>query len=84
MSRETSQPRQPARNAVTEYLAALEEIYPVSKSTAQVLTREDNRIIVSIPLPRPVRERMRVFDRMAEIGTKILLETDQYIILSGQ
>jgi hypothetical protein len=84
MSRETSQPRQSARNIVSEYLAALEEIYPVAKGTARVLKRQDNRIIVSIPLPKLASERMRLFDRMAEIGTKILLETDQYIILSGQ
>ena len=84
MSRETIQPRQPARNAVSEYLTALEEIYPVAKGTVRVLARQDNRIIVSIPLPKLARERMRLFDRMAEIGTKILLETDQYIILSGQ
>lgn len=84
MSREASQPRQPARNAVSEYLAALEEIYPVAKGRAQILERQDNRVIVSIPLPKQARERMRLFDRMAEVGTKILLETDQYIILSGQ
>jgi len=46
--------------------------------------RQDNRVIVSIPLPARVRERMRLFDRMAEVGTKLLLETDQYIILSGR
>lgn len=79
--------REPARgvqDAITEYLAALEEVYPVAKGTVQVLTRQDNRIIVSIPLPTRVRERMRLFDRMAEVGTKLLLETDQYIILSGR
>lgn len=88
MSRETSQqPRQPARegqDAQTEYLAALEEIYPIAKGAARVFTRQDNRIIVSIPLPTRVRERIRLFDRMAEVGTKLLLETDQYIILSGR
>jgi hypothetical protein len=26
---------------------------------------------------------MRLFDQMAEVGTRILLETDEYIILSG-
>ena len=88
MRRGTSQQfREPARevqDAITEYLATLEEVYPVAKGTVQVLTRQDNRIIVSIPLPIRVRERMQLFDRMAEIGTKLLLETDQYIILSGR
>ncbi|MFL6215195.1 MAG: hypothetical protein ACJ74J_15030 [Blastocatellia bacterium] len=72
------------RDALSEYLAALEIIYPPAKGTARVLTRQDNRIIVSIPLPAQARERMHLFDRMAEVGTKLLLETDQYIILSGQ
>ena len=88
MRRETGQqPRQPARevqDALTEYIAALEEIYPVAKGAARVLTRQDNRVIVSIPLPARVRERMRLFDRMAEVGTRLLLETGQYIILSGR
>ena len=84
MSRETSQPGDAARNAVSEYLAALEEIYPEVKGRARVLARQDNRVIVNVPLPKQARERMRLFDRMAEVGTKILLETDQYIILSGQ
>jgi hypothetical protein len=88
MRRETGQQlRQPARevrDALTEYIAALEEIYPAAKGAARVLTRQDNRVIVSIPLPARVGERMRLFDRMAEVGTKLLLETDQYIILSGR
>ena len=84
MSRETSQHRPRATDALSEYLAALEEVYPVAKGTARVLARQDNRIVVSVPLPEPSRDRMLLFDRMAEIGTKILLETDQYIILSGQ
>ena len=88
MSRETSQqPRRTARgdqDALTQYLAALEEVYPEAKGTTRVLSRRDNRIIVSIPLPTRVRERMKLFDRMAEVGTKLLLETDQYIILSGR
>ena len=77
-------PTRKVRDALTEYLAALEEIYPPARGTTRVLTRQDNRIIVSIPLPARARERMQVFDHMAEVGTKLLLETDQYIILSGR
>lgn len=88
MSREMSQqPRQLRRkeqDAVSKYLTALVEIHPEAKGKAHVVTRQDNRIIVSIPLPARVSERMRLFDRMAEVGTKLLLETDQYIILSGR
>jgi hypothetical protein len=87
MSRATRQPNQSARrtgDALTEYLAALEEVYPAAKGAARVITRPDKRIIVSIFLPTRVRERMRLFDRMAEVGTRLLLETGQYIILSGR
>ena len=88
MSREIKHPSgQLARHdqdALSKYLAALEEIYLEAKGAAQVLTRQDNRIIVSIPLPARARERMRLFDRMAEVGTKLLVETNQYIILSGR
>jgi hypothetical protein len=88
MSREIRhQPRQlqrKAQDAVTKYLDALVEIHPAAKGKAHVTMRQDNRIIVSIPLPQRVSERMRLFDRMAEVGTKLLLETDQYIILSGR
>jgi hypothetical protein len=69
--------------AITEYLTALEEIYPVAKGTARVLKRPDNRVIVSVPLPTRMSERMRLFDQMAEVGTKLLLETNEYIILSS-
>lgn len=81
------QTRQLARDisdALTEYLVALEQIYPGAKGTARVVTRPDKRVIVSILLPTRVRERMRLFDHMAEVGTRLLLETGQYIILSSR
>jgi len=72
------------RDAITEYLTALEEVYPLAKGKARVTAREDNRTIVSVPLPARVSERMRLFDQMAEVGTKLLLETNEYIVLSSQ
>ncbi len=71
------------RNAIAEYLAALEEAYPAARGKARVVTRADKMVIVKIPLPARETERMRLFDRMAEVGTKLLIETDEYIILSG-
>ena len=70
--------------AVTRYLAELQRFYPPARGTTSVFIRPDRRVIVSIPLPRSSRDRMRLFDRMAEVGTKLLLETDEYIILSGR
>jgi hypothetical protein len=89
MSRKTNQEMRRAakgvrRDAITEYLTALEEIYPLAKGTARVIARQDNRTIISVPLPTRVGERMRLFDQMAKVGTKLLLETNEYIILSSQ
>jgi hypothetical protein len=88
MTRAMRQPPERAdkkgRDAIAEYLMALEEVYPAAKETAHVITRPDQRVIVSVPLPARVQERMRLFDRMAEVGTRLLLETEQYIILSGR
>jgi len=41
-------------------------------------------MIVSTPLPARARERMRLFDQMAEVGTRLLIETGVYIILSSR
>jgi hypothetical protein len=71
-------------NAITQYLAALQEFYPAAKGATRVAIRPDRRVIVTTPLPARARDRMRLFDQMAEVGTRLLLETDQYIILSGQ
>ena len=88
MRRETSQqltqPAKGARDPISEYLVALEAIYPPAKGETRVVTRPDKRVIVSTRLPTRARERMHLFDRMAEVGTRLLLETDQYIILSSR
>jgi len=70
-------------HAVTKYIAALEKIYPEAKGEARV-SRYDDQIVVNIPLPKRDLERMRLFHSMAEVGTRLLLETDQYIILSSR
>jgi hypothetical protein len=82
--RQPGQLARETRNALAEYLAALEEIYPAAKGATRIITRPDKRVIVSIHLPTRARERMRLFDRMAEVGTRLLLETNLYIILSGR
>ncbi|MGE0887405.1 MAG: hypothetical protein AB7P14_28110 [Blastocatellales bacterium] len=69
---------------IVEYLSALEKFYPAAIGTAEVIRRHDNRVIVAVPLPEDEDENIWLFDKMAEVGTKLLLETDEYIILSGQ
>jgi hypothetical protein len=83
-NRQLRQPASGAGNALSEYLVALEAIYPPSKGETRVITRPDKRVIVSTRLPTRAEERMQLFDHMAEVGTRLLLETDQYIILSSR
>lgn len=88
MTRSANRQNGPVANgtgdAVTQYLAALEEAYPAAKGATRVVVRPDRHVVVSAPLPTRARDRMRLFDQMADVGTRLLLETDQYIILSSQ
>lgn len=72
------------RGALAEFLTALEEVFPAAKGKTKIFTRPDGRVIVNVFLPRQVRERMQLFDRMSEVGTRLLIETGHYIILSGR
>lgn len=73
-----------AKEALSQYLRALEDAYPAAKGKTGIVVRQDNRIIVSVPLPKRIKERMQLFDRMAEVATELLLRTDQYIVLSAR
>ena len=68
------------KNALKDYLSALETFYPPARGTTGIVVRAD-RMIVNTPLPTRARERMRLFDQMAEVGTRLLIETGVYIIL---
>ena len=81
-SRQARRATNVATDPVAEYVAILHEIYPPARGRTQVAARSD-RVIVNVPLPTRVSERMRLFDQMAEVAMRILLETDEYIILSG-
>lgn len=72
------------RDPIAEYIDALEKVYPAAIGTAEIIKRRDNRVIVTIQLPTDVDERIWLYDQMAEVGTRLLLETDEYIILSSQ
>lgn len=79
-----ARPVRKKRDALAEYLAALEEAYPPAKGKAGIFKKDKYTYIVSIDLPKRVNERMRLYDRMAEVGTDLLLETNKYIILSSR
>jgi len=73
-----------ASDPVQEYIAALHEVYPRARGNTSVTVRPNYGVIVHVPLPKRASERMRLFDQMAEVATRILLDTDEYIILSSR
>ena len=81
---QTGQNANGASSAITQYMAVLQEVYPAAKAASRVVVRPDRCGIVSAPLPTRSHDRMRLFDQMADIGTRLLLETGKYIILSGR
>lgn len=82
-NRQATKAKNGATNAIKEYVSLLHEVYPPARGKTRVVVRPDNRVIVNVSLPTRARDRMRLFDQMAEVGTRLLLETDQHIILSG-
>ena len=72
-----------ATDAVKEYVALLHDVYPPARGKTRISVRPDNQVMVNIPLPTRAHERMRLFDQMAEVGTRLLIETGEYIILTG-
>ena len=73
-----------ARDPISKYIAALHEVYPRAIGNTSVAVRPNYAVIVHVPLPKRASERMRLFDQMAEVGTRLLLETNEYIILSSR
>ena len=69
---------------IHEYVLALEAAYPPAKGETRIVVGPNRSVIVNAPLPTRARERMKLFDTMAEVGTRLLLETDRYIILSSR
>lgn len=73
-----------ATDPIRQYIDALNEVYPLARGNTSVTVRADRRVIVHVPLPKRASERIRLFEQMAEVGTRILLETDAHIILSSR
>lgn len=82
-ARQTRQVIKKGNDALTQYLTALEAFYPAAKGATHISRWQDGRVIVNVPLPSDDLERMDLFDHMAEVATRLLLETDEYIIISG-
>jgi hypothetical protein len=89
MVRRTSQlnrlPRE-IRDALAEYLAELEKLYPEGKRNCQIVPWPEYGVgsyLVKIPPPDDEKKWMELSEQMAEVGTRILVESDQLFILTA-
>jgi len=70
-------------HALTRYIEALETIYPEAKGNYRVATSDEGYLVVGVPFPKDDKKLIRLFEQMAEVATRILVETDQCIVLTS-
>jgi hypothetical protein len=88
MARRTNQLRKfppETRDALAEYLAELEKVYPLGSKACQVLSWAEygaDSYLVKIAPPTSEKQWRKLSQHMAKIGTRILAESDQLFILA--
>lgn len=76
---------QETRSAFADYLAELEKVYPEGTKKYQVIPWPEygeGSYLVKLLLPDDEEQWMKLSERMAEVGTRILVESDQLFILA--
>ncbi len=76
---------QETRSALADYLAELEKAYPAGMKKYQIVPWPEygeGSYLVKIPPPDDEEKWMELSERMAEVGTRILIENDQLFILA--
>jgi hypothetical protein len=76
---------QETRNALADYLAELEKLYPEGTKKYQILSWPEygeGSYLVKISPPADEERWIELSERMAEVGTRILVESDQLFILA--
>ena len=76
---------QETRSALADYLAELEKVYPQGARRYQVVPWPEygeGSYLVKIAPPDTEEKWMDLSTRMAEVGTRILVESDQLFILT--
>jgi hypothetical protein len=70
-----------AQPLLERYLAELEAIYPAAKGHTEISVERDGTIWVCYPWPEDEDLHIAISERMAEVATDILVETNQHIRL---
>jgi hypothetical protein len=76
---------QETRSALADYIAELEKVYPEGRSNYQLVPWPEygeGSYLIKVPLPANEEEWLELSDHMAEVGTRILAESDQLFILA--
>ncbi|MEW6297633.1 MAG: hypothetical protein AB1671_07820 [Thermodesulfobacteriota bacterium] len=73
------------RDALAEYLAELVKRYPKGKEHCQVIPWPEygeGSYLVNIPPPENEDQWIELSEQMAEVGTRILAQSDQLFVLT--
>ncbi len=76
---------QEIRSALADYLVELEKVYPEGTKKYQIVPWPEygeGSYLVKIPPPDDEEKWLELSERMAEVGTRILVENDQLFILA--
>jgi len=75
-----------AQSALADYLTELERLYPEGAKKYQVIPWPEygeGSYLVKLPSLDDEKRWMKLSERMAEVGTRILVESDQLFILTA-
>lgn len=73
------------RDALADYLAELERVYPEGMKRCQIVPWPEygeGSYLVKIPPLEDEEKWMALSEHMAEVGTRILVQNDQFFILT--
>lgn len=70
-----------ARPTLEQYLAELETFYPAAKEHTEISVDREGIVYIRVPWPKDDETLIRLSEHMAEIETKILVESGQHFML---
>jgi hypothetical protein len=74
-----------SQQALAQYLAALAQVYPEGAQHCQIIPWAEYGVgsyLVKVPVLEDEQAWIQVSEQMAEVGTRILVESDQLFVLT--